>query len=106
MKKMPNTSPALRTWAARDGEWAQYLSDAFAFGGDSEKAFEWLDLARKAGFFNHMYLAQHDPFIAHLRDNPEWTRLLDGVRSHIGTSKPNSSRFRWLLRINFEVHTD
>ncbi len=80
MKKMPNTSPALRTWAARDGEWAQYLSDAFAFGGDGEKAFEWLDLARKAGFFNHMYLAQHDPFIAHLRDNPEWTRLLDRVR--------------------------
>jgi len=80
-ESMPEPSPALRTWASRDGEWAQYLSDAYAFGGDEEKALEWLEVARKAGFYNHVYLTTHDPFVADLRETPGWAAVLDRVRT-------------------------
>lgn len=77
---MPEANRTLRTWATRDGEWAQYLSDAYAFGGDQERALEWLDLAREAGFLNHRYLAHHDPFLRPLAGSPEWVAALDRVR--------------------------
>ena len=77
---MPEPSPELRIWAIRDGEWAQYVSDAYAVGGDVERALEWLELARTGGFFNHEYLADHDPFVNELRGLEEWKAAIDQVR--------------------------
>lgn len=78
--EMPEASAALRTWASNDGEWAQYLSDAYAFGGDGPKALEWLEIAMEGGFFNHAWLSRHDPFVADLRGSAEWEEALEGVR--------------------------
>ncbi|MGD2122712.1 MAG: hypothetical protein PVJ76_13250 [Gemmatimonadota bacterium] len=73
---MPEASQGLRSWAARDGEWGQYVSDAYAFGGDQEKALEWLELARQGGFYNHIYLTRHDPFVRDLAKTAEWEKVL------------------------------
>ena len=76
LDSMPEASQGLRTWAARDGEWGQYVSDAYAFGGDHEKALEWLELARQGGFYNHTYLARHDPFVRELASTDGWKKVL------------------------------
>jgi TolB-like protein/tetratricopeptide (TPR) repeat protein len=76
---MPPPSAALSAWACRDGEWAQYLSDAYAAGGDAGKALEWLEAALAAGFFNYAYLKLHDPFISEYRARPEWEAVLERV---------------------------
>jgi tetratricopeptide (TPR) repeat protein len=80
---MPAASPGLRSWAARDGEWGQYVSDAYAFGGDQEKALEWLELARQGGFYNHIYLTRHDPFVREFAKTAEWKEVMARiVESH------------------------
>lgn len=76
---MPEASERLRTWAERDGEWGQYVSDAYAFGGDREKALEWLELARAGGFYNHFYLANHDPFVRELTGTDQWRAVLGRI---------------------------
>lgn len=79
MEDVPEPGAALGTWA-RDAEFAQYLSDAYAFRGDGEKALEWLEFALRSGFMNHAYLSQHDPFIASFRDSPRWRDVLRKVK--------------------------
>jgi TolB-like protein len=79
MEDVPEPGAALGTWA-KDAEFAQYLSDAYAFRGDGEKALEWLEVALRSGFMNHAYLSQHDPFIASFRDSPSWRDVLRKVK--------------------------
>lgn len=79
MEDVPDPSATLPAWA-RDAEFAQYLSDAYAFRGDGKKALEWLEIALRAGFMNHAYLSRHDPFIASFRDSPGWRDVLQRVK--------------------------
>lgn len=72
-------SEPLRAWARRDGEWGQYLSDAYAFAGDGRRALDWLRVSTQAGFMNDEYLSRHDPFIAPFRTLPEWAAALRDV---------------------------
>ena len=72
--------PGLRIWATRDGEWAQGLSDAYAFAGDPEKALEWLELAMQAGFYNHMYMVEQNPFVGDLKGNSEWEAVISRMK--------------------------
>ena len=92
---MPEVSKTLRSMASQDSELAQYLSDAYAFGGDGEKALEWLEIALRNGFMNHVYLSLHDPFIAAFRDLTEWKEVLGRVKKQ---QKEYESKLTPLLR--------
>jgi non-specific serine/threonine protein kinase len=82
-EEMLPVSPSLRALASQDSEISQYVSDAYAFGGDESKALEWLKIALSAGFMNHGYLSAHDPFIAKFRSLPEWKGVLEQVRKRL-----------------------
>ncbi len=80
VEEMPAANATLATFAQRDCEFAQYLSDAYAFAGDGKKALKWLEIALRTGFMNYAYLSRHDPFIASFRDSPEWRVVLRRVQ--------------------------
>jgi tetratricopeptide (TPR) repeat protein len=82
-EEMLPVSPSLRALASQDSEISQYVSDAYAFGGDESKALEWLKIALSAGFMNHDYLSLHDPFIAEFRGLAEWKEVLEQVRMRL-----------------------
>jgi eukaryotic-like serine/threonine-protein kinase len=64
----------------RDPDFALFVADAFAALGAVDDALEWLDNAVERGFANYPYLAQHDPFMARLRDEPRFVGILERCR--------------------------
>jgi TolB-like protein/cytochrome c-type biogenesis protein CcmH/NrfG len=76
-------SEELRAWAARDGEWGQYLVDAYALAGMDDRALDWLETAVDAGFLNHSFLNEHDPFIENVRGSPRFEKLMERVKREL-----------------------
>ncbi len=58
----------------------RFLAQGFAFMKVTEPAMRWLRVAVERGFINYPFLAHHDPFFSALRDDPQYTRLLEDVR--------------------------
>jgi TolB-like protein len=73
-------TPEFRRTAARDGTWAQHVAADLALVGAKEEALEWLGYAVDAGFINYPMLAEHDPFLANLRGEPQFESLAERVR--------------------------
>jgi serine/threonine protein kinase/lipoprotein NlpI len=73
-------TPAVEDWALHDGEWAQFLADAYALAGRRDEALAWLGRAVAAEFINHRFLAVHDPFLAELRADPEFQAVIATAR--------------------------
>lgn len=46
----------------------------------SANARSWLRFAVDRGFINHPFLAEHDPFLADLRHEPDFRKVLDELR--------------------------
>lgn len=66
---------------ARSGDmFPRLLAQAYALAGDAPSAIEWMSLAVARGFINYPYLAEHDPLLASIRDEPDFQALLASVR--------------------------
>jgi len=69
--------PIQQNLIAENGQfWAFRIALTYAWHGDSDKAFEWLDIAykQKDSFMSQLIF---NPWLAPLHDDPRWEKLLD-----------------------------
>ena len=72
--------PALEKWAWRDFSYSFHVADIFAVLGEKEKTFEWLEHAVSTGYINYPFLNEYDPFLANLRSEPRFKKLMERVK--------------------------
>ena len=73
-------SELIEGWGA---EWPSEVAHVYAFTGDADAAFEWLETAielNEAGLTEQFLL----PFFVPLHDDPRWNRFLERVGSSPG----------------------
>ena len=57
-----------------------YLADFYAMLDEREQALDWLENAVNRGFINYPYLSEYDPFLAKLRGDPRFQKLMVRVK--------------------------
>lgn len=66
---------------AWDDIWSLLLTCGFAAAGDTERALQWLDHTIDYGICNVAYLRDHEPFLARLRTDDGFEKLMEKARS-------------------------
>ena len=64
----------------RDPVYSTWAATFYAMLGDSEQALDWLENAVNGGFINYPYLHDYDPFLAKLRGEPRFEKLMERVK--------------------------
>jgi tetratricopeptide (TPR) repeat protein len=64
----------------RDSQCSWVSASAFACAGDRDVALDWLGNAVERGFLNSTLLSQHDPFLATLRHDERFERIVERAR--------------------------
>jgi predicted Zn-dependent protease len=73
-------NPELRAAAHWDEIFAWWTAASFALVDERDTALDFLERAVEFGFINLPWLAQHEPFLANLRREPRFIRLMERVR--------------------------
>jgi non-specific serine/threonine protein kinase len=71
----------LKAAAASDPFYTWNLAECFALAGEHAEAVEWLQRAVDRGFINYPLLAEKDPFLASLRERPDFLELMTTVKA-------------------------
>ncbi len=70
----------LRQVARSDEYFPCFLANCLAHVGETDEALRWLKQAISWGFTNHVFLSQHDRFLAPLRGDARFEGLMDRAR--------------------------
>ena len=73
-------TPELRAAVKWDEIFAWWTADCFALVNERDAAIDFLECAVKFGFSNLPWLSEHEPFLANLRGEPRFVRLMERVR--------------------------
>jgi serine/threonine protein kinase/tetratricopeptide (TPR) repeat protein len=73
-------TPELRAAAKWDEIFAWWVADCFALVNEPEAAIDFLERAVEFGFINAPWLSEYEPFLANLRGEPRFGRLMERVR--------------------------
>jgi TolB-like protein len=73
-------TPELRAAAMWDDIFSWWTADCFALVDEREAALDFLERAVDFGVINYPFLAQHEPFLANIRGEPRFARLMERVR--------------------------
>ncbi len=73
-------SPEFLHAVKRDPQYSSFMVDFYALLGDKEKALDWLDNAVNRGFINYPYLNEYDPYLAGIRGEPRFKKLMERVK--------------------------
>jgi tetratricopeptide (TPR) repeat protein len=66
---------------AKRTEWlSREVAHGFALLGEKEEALNWLENAINQGFINYPFLSKHDPFLANLRGEERFKKLMERVK--------------------------
>jgi hypothetical protein len=75
-KRIPESDAALARLIAISADTAAYqIADAYAYRGDKDRAFEWLERARRQ-LDPGLASLRIDPFLANLHGDPRWDVFL------------------------------
>ena len=74
-------TPELQAAAKWDEIFAWWAADCFALVNERDAAIDFIECAVVSGFINAPWLAEHEPFLANLRDEPRFGQLMERVRS-------------------------
>jgi TolB-like protein len=64
----------------KNGAYSLMVAAPLALIGEKEKALDWLENAVNRGFFNYTYLAERDPWLASIRGEPRFKKLLERAK--------------------------
>jgi serine/threonine protein kinase len=73
-------TPELRAAAMWDEIFAWWVADCFALVNEPETAIDFIERAVEFGFINVPWLSNYEPFLANLRGEPRFGRLMERVR--------------------------
>jgi non-specific serine/threonine protein kinase len=73
-------NPEFRKTCLRDGSYCHNLADIFAILKEKTEALDWLEHAVNRGFINYPLLAEKDPFLANIRGEERFKKLMERVK--------------------------
>jgi hypothetical protein len=73
-------TPELREAAWWDDLFCWWTADCFALVGEREASLDFLERAVSLGIINHPFLARYEPFLAGVRGEVRFGRLMERVR--------------------------
>jgi len=73
-------TPDFQKTCQGDFEWSCYVADAFALLDEKKEALDWLENAVDRGFINYLLLAEKDPWLANIRGEPRFQKLMKQVK--------------------------
>jgi TolB-like protein len=73
-------TPEFQKTCQRDCTFAHHLAGIYALLGDTKEALDWLDTAVNRGFINYPLLAEKDLFLANIRGEERFKKLLERVK--------------------------
>jgi TolB-like protein/Tfp pilus assembly protein PilF len=73
-------TPDFKKTCQRDLEWSYNVAQAFALLDEKEEALDWLENAVNRGFINYPFISKHDPFLAGIRGEERFKKLLERVK--------------------------
>lgn len=73
-------TPELRAASTWDEIFAWWTADCLALVSERDAALDFLERAVEFGFINAPWLAQHEPFLANVRGEPRFGRLMERVQ--------------------------
>jgi len=57
-----------------------WMAESYALIGEAGEAVEWLENAVNWGFINYPFLVEYDPFLANIRSEPRFQKLMERVK--------------------------
>jgi TolB-like protein/Tfp pilus assembly protein PilF len=79
-KAFQEMTPDFRKTCQRDYVWSYYVAGAFALLDEKTEALDWLENAVNRGFINYPLLAEKDIFLANIRGEPRFKKLMERVK--------------------------
>ena len=85
---LTSITPDLREAAATDDIFSWWMADCYALVGERDAALDCVQRMIDLGMFNYPFLAQYEPFLAALRDEPRFAVLLEQARKQRDAFEP------------------
>jgi non-specific serine/threonine protein kinase len=73
-------TPDFQMTCRRDVDVSHHLAGIFALLEEKKESLDWLENAINRGFINYPMLAEKDPFLANIRDEERFKKLMDRVK--------------------------
>ncbi len=77
-------TPEREKTARKDATYSCIMADCYSLMGEKELALGWLENAVNQGFINYPFLSKHDPFLANIRGEERFEKLMELVKSEWG----------------------
>jgi non-specific serine/threonine protein kinase len=79
-KALREMTPVLQETFKRDAGFSFLVSEAMALFGEKKESMDWLENAVNRGFINYPLLAEKDPFLANIRGEERFKKLMERVK--------------------------
>ena len=73
-------TPVLQETFKRDAGFSFLASEVMALFGEKKESMDWLENAVNRGFINYPLLAEKDPFLANIRGEERFKKLMERVK--------------------------
>jgi non-specific serine/threonine protein kinase len=73
-------TPEFYRWCHTEVTWSYFVAASFALSNAKNDALEWLEHAVDLGLINYPLMAEKDPFLANLRSEPRFQKLMERVK--------------------------
>jgi hypothetical protein len=57
-----------------------WMAETYALIYEKSEAIDWIDCGIKSGFINYAFLMEYDPFLANIRNEPRFKKLMERVK--------------------------
>jgi hypothetical protein len=66
--------------AKEDEMFPVWMAESYALINEKNEAIDWLENGVKWGFISYPFLAEYDPFLANIRSEPRFQKLMERVK--------------------------